>query len=151
MIQPRELRIGNLLLWNSKLVNPVITLPPTQVEVFSILQDKISYVLPNIENRVEPFEDVKAQMGTGYIPFEELEPIILTAEILENVGFEGKRALVGSKYFEKGDLQLKQHGEHFHPVSVEFKLHIKYFHQLQNLYFALTGDELETKIHGQQS
>ena len=100
MIKANELRIGNLVLWNPKLLHPGNTLPPMQVQVYTILQDRISYVFPNIENRVEPFEDDVAQNGTRYKLLEELAPIMLTAEILENVGFEEKSGLLTLTHFE---------------------------------------------------
>jgi hypothetical protein len=157
MIIANELRIGNLVTWNPKLIHPGNTLPPIQVEVASIFHDRILYVFPNVENRVEPFEDDVVQNGTNYKLVEELEPIMLTAAILENAGFEEKDGLLTSKHFEKSDLQLKFNGEYFQRVSITalnttvFSLPIKYFHQLQNLFFALTGEELEIKLHGQQS
>ncbi|HEX8278555.1 MAG TPA: hypothetical protein VF540_07660 [Segetibacter sp.] len=157
MIQAKDLRIGNLITWNPALLNPDSTLPPLQVEVFSILQDKIRYVFPNIENRVEPFEDDIAQMGERYKSLNELEPIILTIDILLNDGFTEKGGLVNTKYYEKGELRLKHSDGYFKMLSVtalhmaEFSFPVKYFHQLQNLYFALCGEELETKLHGQQS
>ncbi len=157
MVHARELRIGNLIIWNPKLVNPNVTLPPMQIEVFSILQDKVMYVFPNIENRVEPFEDDVAKMGIRDKALEELEPIVLTAEILEKAGFTEKGGILASKYFEKGDLQLKQTGEYFQRALVTklnttvFDLPIITLHQIQNLYFALTGEELEVKLHGQQA
>jgi hypothetical protein len=146
-----------MVLWNPKLSNPTNTLPAMQIEVFSILQDKIFYTFPNIENRVEPFEDDIAKMGMRHKPLEELEPIILTSEILEMAGFIEKGGLLASKHFEKGDLQLTRTDSFFQRVSVTklnsvvFNLPVKNVHQLQNLYFALTGDELEVKPHGQQA
>lgn len=157
MIKANELRIGNLVTWNPTLINPDVTLPPMQIEVFSILADRISYVFPNIENRVEPFEDDIAQTGTRFKLLEELEPIVLNEEILQNAGFEEKIGLFTSHHYAKGDLQLKFNGDYFERISngsvstEAFTLPIKYFHQLQNLYFALTGEELEIKLHGQQS
>jgi hypothetical protein len=157
MIQAEELRPGNLVLWNPKLLHPDNTLPPVQLEVFSILEDKISYVYPNIENRVEPFEDDRVQMGTQYKLLEELEPILLTTEIIENTGFIKKEDLSGAPYFEINSLQLRQKEDYFQRISVRegdttaFDKPVKYFHQLQNLYFAVIGEELEIKLHGQQS
>jgi hypothetical protein len=157
MIKANELRIGNLLTWNPKLLSPNNTLPPTQVEVSAILPDRIMYVFPNIENRVEPFEDDVAQAGTSYKSLNELEPIILTVEILQRLGFEEKSGLLTSKHFEKGGLELKFNGEYFERVSISTSqtkvsgFPVRYFHQLQNLYFAWTGEELEIKLHGQQS
>jgi hypothetical protein len=54
MVPSKELRIGNLITWNPKLLNSRSTLPPIYIEVHEILQDKVGYVFPNIENRVEP-------------------------------------------------------------------------------------------------
>lgn len=157
MIKANELRIGNLVIWNPKLVSPNNTLPPIYVEVFSITHDKISYVFPNVENRVEPFEDDIAQKGTQFKLLKELEPIILTTEILQNCGFEEKSGLMSSTHYEKADLQLRAAGEYFERLSnttsqvTALKAPVKYFHQLQNLFFAMTGDELEIKLHGQQT
>src|SRR4028118_1770779 len=102
MVQARELRIGNLVVWNPRLVNPSVTLPAMQIEVFSILQDKVMYVFPNVENRVEPFEDDVAKMGTNTKQLEELEPIILTTEVLAKAGFTEEGGMLESKHFEKG-------------------------------------------------
>ncbi len=99
-IKALELRIGNLLTWNPALVSPNNTLPPMQIEVFSILQDRIYYVFPNIENRVEPFEDDIAQKGTRYKLLEELEPIMLCTKLLLNTGFHEKAGSLNSVYFE---------------------------------------------------
>lgn len=156
MMQARELRIGNLIVWNPKLIIPEVTLAPMQIEVYSIMQDKVMYVFPNIENRVEPFEDDVAKMGMRDKLLAELEPIILTTEILERAGFTEKGGLLADKYFEKGDLELKQAGEYYQRILVTklnttvFDLPLTSLHQLQNLYFALTGEELEIKLHGQQ-
>jgi hypothetical protein len=157
MIKANELRIGNLLVWNPKLISPDNTLPPLQVQVAAILADRIHYVFPNIENRVEPFEDDVAQAGSRFKRLEELEPIRLTPEILENSNFEEKNGLFSPKHVENGELQLRFNGDYYERILITkmnttvFELPVKYFHQLQNLYFALSGHELETKLHGQQA
>lgn len=155
MISVKELRAGNLIVWNPKLLHPDSTLLPTVIEVFSILQDKVGYVFPDIENRVEPFEDDVAQIGAEYKSPEELEPIILTQDIIENTGFIKKEAS-GFSYFERDGLQLEQKESRFQRVLVTeagikvVEPSINYLHQLQNEYFTLTGAELEVKLHGQQ-
>ncbi|MGI8635451.1 MAG: hypothetical protein ACR2KZ_08615 [Segetibacter sp.] len=157
MIKANELRIGNLVTWNPGLMSPNSTLPPIQIEISSIFVDKVGYIFPNIENRVESFEDDVDQTGIRYKLLQELEGIELTTEILQNVGFKEKNELLSSIYFEKGLLQLKQNGNHFERSSgTDFgeqvnALPVVYFHQLQNLFFALTGEELEIKLHGQQA
>ena len=82
------------------------------------------------------------------------KPIPLTEEWLERFGFE--------KRFEKRYSFTSKDGV-FHSINIEYDLvakcvdlsigqsdhhrlidHIKHVHQLQNLYFALTGEELQT-------
>jgi hypothetical protein len=151
MIPAKELNIGNLVIWNPKLSNPDSTLSAMFVEVSEVLNDRISYVFPNIENRVEPFEDDVAQAGVRSKPLKELEPVILTEEILENSGFVKKGGLLTSKHFEKGKLELKQVDEHFEIPAIKNSPAIKSVHQLQNISFALTGEEVEIRPHGQQA
>jgi len=157
MITANELRIGNLIFWNPKLSNPNITLAAMQVEISAILEDKISYISPGIEYRVEPFEDDLLQKETPYKSLKELEPIILTAEILEKCGFKQ-----GDDYLSK-KAYVKHEGEYFLEINiniVDYKvlLHFagdqkvglphsyKYIHEFQNLYFALTHEELEVNL-----
>jgi hypothetical protein len=151
MIPAKELTMGNLVIWNPKLTNPNSTLSAMLIEVSGVMPDKITYVFPNIENRVEPFEDDVAQAGGGQKPLAELEAIALTPDILENSGFVKKGGLFSSKHFEKGKLELKQVDEHFELTSLPNSPTIKSVHQLQNLSFALTGEEVEIRPHGQQT
>src|SRR5215216_5038424 len=153
MITANELRIGNLIFWNPKLLNPNTTLPAMQVEVFSISKDKIGYVSPDTEYRVEPFEDDLLQTETRYKSLEELEPIILTSEILEKCGFKGVNDnLSRNVYYKKVDEYFS--GMEINIIDYKVSLHFangqrvalphncKSLNQLQNLYFALTDEEL---------
>ena len=69
-----------------------------------------------------------------------VQPIPLTEEWLLKFGF------ISNPYedrYEKGSIHiecLKTKGETY--LWIENMPHIKYVHQLQNLYFALTGEEL---------
>lgn len=72
-----------------------------------------------------------------------LSPIKITPEILEKAGFKYSASFGQCKY-EKSELEID---ENFNPL-VEFAgefiyygKRIEYLHQLQNLYFALTGEE----------
>lgn len=73
------------------------------------------------------------------------KPIELTPEILEKCGFE--KPLTKNSWFRKGKFAAmpKEEG-----VIIEFRnleiLLIKSLHNLQNLYFALTGEELEVNL-----
>jgi len=151
MIPAKELTTGNLIIWNPKLTNPDSTLSAMLIEVSGVMKDKVTYVFPNIENRVEPFEDDVAQTGVSYKPLTELEPIKLTEDILVNSGFIKKGGLLSSKHFEKGKLELKQVDDHFELASFPNSPAIKTVHQLQNLSFVLSGEEVEIRPHGQQA
>jgi hypothetical protein len=145
MIPANELKLGNLIFWNPKLSNPGTTLSSVQVEVAVISEDKIGYTPYILEHRVEPFEDDRmVQMETLYKPLAELEPITLKRELLFNCGFEEKgqgRFVLNSVCLEEQDdsvfiLASKDDNNH-HPARY------KYLHQIQNLYLALEGKELE--------
>lgn len=73
----------------------------------------------------------------SFVGFGDCKPIPLTEEWLERFG------LHESKYFcfKEEHCDLWAFGEKEFGVFT----HIEYVHQLQNLYFALTGEELELK------
>ncbi len=146
MIQASELRKGNLLNRNLRLVHPQTTLPDELVEVFLIFDNKIAYVYPNIENRVEPFEDDVAQFGKGFLSFNEVEPIPLSEKILVNTGCiltgqSVKLAYTGDEYllFHWDGKQL----EFVSATTPGFPIQLTALHQLQNLYTDVTGHQLD--------
>ena len=79
-----------------------------------------------------------------------VNPIPITPEILASFGFELDEQngeflrikLFGNNKYLSG--RLNNYGE-FWIVSLNYTVRLKYAHQLQNLYFALTGEELEYK------
>jgi len=93
-------------------------------------------------------DDLKAwSIGAVYGKY-----IPLTPEILEKCGFEYYKLRIPGSTF----LELDKDGEHFNIFlkqinedgrtdSILLKYELKYLQQLQNLYFALTGEELEIK------
>lgn len=120
-----ELRIGNWANYSQSF---------TPVD-FTIL--KIG-AISGIENVVRCVEDNIYSIDTIY-------PIPLTAEILEMAGFEYDGATTLSKdnsplYFKilngKGSAFVQK-------LNQPHEVHCEYVHQLQNLYFALTGEELQ--------
>lgn len=79
---------------------------------------------------------------------ETYKPIPLTEEWLLKFGFElqpKKNDLNSWYYIEKGKFSMNNaRGFWSHsPIYLEDVVEIKYVHQLQNLYYALTGEELE--------
>lgn len=72
-----------------------------------------------------------------------IEPIPLTEEILLKVSTISKQE--GYPYkFLKGYLKMRNGVFFYKYYGIEVEL--PYLHQLQNLYFALTGEELKTEL-----
>lgn len=135
MIQ--ELRLGNWVLIGGR---------PQKID--SIVSDKNMDVL---------YSGVNIELERGYygdaalIAYSNPEPIPLTPEILEKAGFE---LLPGGHHYAYGENPLT----HDYMIVVKYSViingffyqnghfHIKHLHQLQNLYFALTGQELEIEL-----
>ena len=122
MIQANELRIGNLV--NSK-------------------NDGIISIT-NISEKSVAVNDAHCY---NHIPVEFISPIPLTEEWLLKLGFKKRKnrhlfhwenKIVISEYKDEFE-------NFFYPKTgydIRFSNEIKYVHQLQNLYFALTGAEL---------
>jgi hypothetical protein len=121
-----------------------------------------------------PFEDgrVKALLEIGFCEIEQLEPILLSEEILISMGFEESRGyfeeddededkldydgddpnryfykdnpeseswlLIQSSFVWKNPIVVYATNHDGEPISKEYK----YVHEVQNLWFALTGTEL---------
>ena len=144
MLKPNELRIGNFIFWNSKLSSPETSLPPFPIEVTSIFPDNIGYISPGIERRSEPFEDDILQTQTAHGPLEEFEPILLTHNILEKCGFENTDANDQYRSYRKVPLTIRIMTDNSIRANIgDCEFACQYLHQLQNLYFDLTGEELE--------
>ena len=144
MLKANELRIGNFIFWNSKLSFPAISSLSFPVEVTAILPDKIGYISPGIEHRSESFEDDIIQTQTDHKSLEEFEPILLTHDILEKCGFENTDANDQYSSYRKESLTIRfMAGNSTRAKISDCEFVCQYLHQLQNLYFDLTGEELE--------
>lgn len=75
-------------------------------------------------------------------------PIQLTEEILLKCGFDENMVLSTIegeiRYYGDGDINIG--GEDSCTLGMVYIAKCKYLHQLQNLYFALTGKELEVEL-----
>ncbi|MDV3882965.1 hypothetical protein CMU04_06490 [Elizabethkingia anophelis] len=115
-MEGKELRIGNYIK-HSELSD--IT------EVIAVGKDYI-HILFNNE--------------TLYESIKWFTPIPLTEEWLLKFGFE-----IDNGWFKIGYLKLLPIRDLYYRAIVPITKDIKYVHQLQNLYFALTGEELTIK------
>ena len=86
--------------------------------------------------------DSRKRIGGSFI-LESLKPIPLTEEWLMKFGF---RYSVG--WFGKNGIELFNINNLYFRGNFPIKADIKYIHQLQNLYFALCGEELQLLQNG---
>lgn len=138
MVKANELRVGNLFHPISKANG--IHLPATAIimSVVELCAFEVRAVLHN-ENpaQVEEWPSFR---------YHELSPIPLTPELLERAGFKKDR--FGWVHIEHDRFSLYQKRDN--PILAAWREHIcgrpiQYLHQLQNLFFALCGQELELK------
>ena len=119
-MKPQELRVGNLISFKGK----------WNGEVEEIKSGSISI-----------------KDNEGIFPYDAFEPILLTEEWLlkygfkqyETVGIKTHNYIKGNFKFNSAVLWVAE----YKGIHIENK--ILYVHQLQNLYFALTGEELKLK------
>lgn len=82
----------------------------------------------------------------------EFKAIALTPEILEKAGFKDGKKEIGEGVFTELDYDghynvfIRQIDSQKDESLVLMPTELKYLHQLQNLYFAFTGEELEINL-----
>ena len=135
MIKANELRIGNL-------VNvPREDQSPFRIDAFEYLSNtyiKVAMTHPEFGDKMHPL--------TWYD--EDLKPIPLTEDWLLKFGFEKSNSNTEFYTFDLSKLSIhlksKQYADgrtYFNSWCIIEK-QIEYVHQLQNLYYCLTGSEL---------
>ena len=112
----RELRIGNVI--RSK-VSGITGRPTIPWEILE--EDVVNIISNGIDN---------------------YEPIHLTVDWLLRFGFENSSLILSEYYIDCFTVWCKN-GIYFICNDGNIKPKLEYVHQLQNLYFALTGKELE--------
>lgn len=129
MIQANELRIGN---WVNDIKGGGYN-NPGLVQVRTIGSEGIN-----------SWQDMSA---SGCTKYEDLQPIPLTPEILEACGFINTH--YGYNHKDE-DFEIDDGSNYlqysYNDNEYSFGPEIKYLHQLQNLYFALTQKELKYTI-----
>ena len=94
-----------------------------------------------VDIRISRFKDEKKQSSVISIVnvYDDLKPIPLTEEWLLKFGFDNLGAYGwGISYFH---IRFRNIHKFYFPIENRI-VRIEYVHQLQNLYFALTGKEL---------
>lgn len=133
MISINELRIGNLV---------SIENVPLGINT---KEDKGIYKIISISNIINSNPCITAKnVGCGITvgsSIKNLEPIPLTPELLEKCGFD-RLLFVYQK--DRIDVIIDKNRIGIYPNFLSGMLIIcKYLHQLQNMYYAITGEELE--------
>jgi hypothetical protein len=123
-MKPEELRIGNWILYcGSK----------NKVTGIMCSYDEHEYIV-----EVNPPDCFNAH-------WSQISPIPLTEEWLERFGFEKVESWAGTT-FENTNGDWANPGGQMYIISEDVRTYCpKYVHQLQNLYYALTGEELILK------
>lgn len=121
MIRANELRIGNSILLGGNTIETYQTYKPYKVDA----------------DAIQAIAEENKERGDDYI-LSVFQPIPLTPKILEKCGLQNG-VFPDLEYFSiDNDLSVCFEGAYT-------ACDIKFLHQLQNLYFALTGEELPTQ------
>ena len=108
----------------------------------------------NVPVEIEEIKSETVRYCYGEFPIDYIEPIPITEEWLLHLGFEEREGLFRlSKYWVEfrnfdsvGERILFGCFQRQKIYILQETTYIEYVHQLQNLYFALTGKELENKF-----
>lgn len=140
-MKANELRVGNLVFranaWDA------ITKEPLMFSDWPYCVDSIN----SLQIGIYDFPDFD---GCFDVPIKDISPIPLTEEWLLKADFEKEIYNEYTDIYNKFPLQLfwntANSFEYFHKQFGGKFIKIQYVHQLQNLYFALTGEELNFKL-----
>lgn len=128
MIEPKELRIGNLI-------------APIGYGVSTCLVTGVS----------DDGVFVSGVPGMGLLDFDEVDPIPITPEWIKRFGWasNGYGRYESEPYIQYPTLAYDERsgliGYNLHSSVCDWMGHIKHIHQLQNLWHSLTGTELTVK------
>lgn len=129
-MKANELRIGNLVTVNNPEYHPKLKGVILRVTSISPNSDDYSVGLEHINQKPNTYYETYSQ----FIRF--IEPIQLTEEWLVKFGFD--KAVNG--WWSSDEIFSYRDG--YFGFGVDRHTKIQYVHELQNLYFALTGEEL---------
>lgn len=102
-----------------------------------IEQGKVFEVKP-YHVRVSYWHVHKQQDAMSLVKLDECEPIPLSEEVLLKCGFKDYEG-----WYQKEGIQLYRIRDLYFRGNFPIKADIVHLHQLQNLFYSLTGEELE--------
>lgn len=140
MIDPKDLRIRNLV--SCKVIGDTYTdrKPYYSECIYAVTGLRGGFVWLDIGHDAEQ-----------KVPCDNVQRITITEEWLKRAGFV--RSTVFDSFWSLGIICIGLFANHNtldlydndEDTSIELGINIEYVHQLQNLYFALTGEELQFK------
>lgn len=132
-IKPQDLRIGNL-----------VRHAPLEQKVWAVTE------------LYEFGASLKAEDEIGAMNYEQISPIPLTHELVENLGYKpikGTDCFINDLETLEIDIMDKEKAPNYNGAWITFDITFaclciscRYLHELQNLYWAATGEELDVKL-----
>lgn len=114
----KSLRIGSHVMWNGK-----------RRKVDAITEDSIAFRIADTEQKMYDSATI-----------ESVEPIVITPELLTELGFEDGRVGIWWHWWKDGfHLQHRDESEYWH---FHGDIGFRYFHELESLYYMIYETEL---------
>ncbi|MBD9177599.1 MAG: hypothetical protein EGP82_00200 [Odoribacter splanchnicus] len=126
MINPKELRLGNYIY--AELVDC-----PRRIVISAISSGGVS----EYGSLAEP-TNPQSTYERKWISIDDLKPIPLTEEILLKSGFEKHKFGIVTYYHPLFELD-----NNFRIKGIDYNRKIEYLHELQNIFYDLTGNEID--------
>ena len=136
MIKAQNLRIGNLV-WIS---NPLLESTDGNIYKVTGINSKEDSSFPNSDSVISlEGLDFEKKYNQTYSQFSEfVKPVLIQDFILDKLGFD----YLGKYGYGIGKFHIVNRvGKWGFPIAGEIRF-LKYVHELQNLFFALTSNEL---------
>lgn len=145
MIQAKDLRFGNKVLNQTGEVITVQQILHHSIVYNNYLQVDREEITPygsSVANYTSRVVEVIEELD-----YQNLQPIPLSEELLKNCGFRNYKREEWILSFGRShaDFEFTPEGLNMREPAA-FKRPIKWLHQLQNVFFALTGQELEIQL-----
>jgi len=147
-MKANELRIGNLVTLNNERYHPRV-----HGETLMVTGINQTRGFENEKTHGVSLEHINQKKTTYYDTYSQficyVEPIALTEEWLLKFGFEKSSDngyIIELSYNSHLDIDFVYNYSELSVSKYAMNLNVKYVHQLQNLYFALKGEELDIKL-----
>lgn len=141
-METKELRIGNYVTINNIFSHEkMLNIPLVVCGIEKLREQEGGIIRLNYPNENDNF------VIPAFCQFDKfINPIQLTEEILWKCGFNKSNGHGYRSTKIAGVIMISNCGCFFNYFYYDIQIKIEYVHQFQNLYFALTGEELEINL-----